>query len=78
MLTLINVMSVVIHLMPRVTYGLGAPLLPLTYIIVNLIFNVSGLYLIRTIGTVGLGLSASFIVPVTVAVFSLPLPYLVS
>ena len=55
----------------------GAPLLPLSYIVVNLVLNVSGLYLIRTVGALVTSLVSSLYVPMTIAVFALPLPYLV-
>ena len=55
----------------------GAPLLPLSYIAANLALNISGLYLIRSAGALVTSLVASLHVPTTVAVFTLPLPYLV-
>ena len=57
--------------------SLGAPLLPLCYIAANLTYNVSGLYLVRSVGALVTSLVSSLVVPVTIAVFILPIPYLV-
>lgn len=54
----------------------GAPLLPLAYVLVNIAFNVLALTLVRTIGGVGTGLALMSIVPITLFVFTLPLPLL--
>lgn len=58
---------------PAVT-GPGAPLLPLAYVAVNLLFNVVALWLVRGRGSITVVLSSAVLLPLTVAVFSRPLP----
>lgn len=54
----------------------GAPLLPLLYIVVNLSFNISALYVLRMAGSVHTSLVMSSVLPLTVLAFSFPLPLL--
>jgi drug/metabolite transporter (DMT)-like permease len=54
----------------------GAPLLPLSYILMNLLFNVAALNLVRSAGNVTMCLTMSAIVPITLFAFTLPLPHL--
>eukprot|EP00890_Picochlorum_soloecismus_P005388 jgi/Picsp_1/5850/NSC_03209-R1_crt homolog 1-like len=54
----------------------GAPLLPIMYVLINLLFNVSALNLIRQAGNIALSLVMSGIVPLTMWAFTLPLPLL--
>ncbi|KAL8140173.1 hypothetical protein V2J09_006194 [Rumex salicifolius] len=54
----------------------GAPLLPLLFIVVNMGFNVSLLYLLKVSSAVVSSLASTFSVPLSIYVFTLPLPYL--
>lgn len=54
----------------------GAPLLPLLFVIVNMGFNISLLYLIKISSAVVSCLASTFTVPISVFIFTLPLPYL--
>ncbi|OMO72838.1 hypothetical protein CCACVL1_17565 [Corchorus capsularis] len=54
----------------------GAPLLPLLFIIVNMGFNISLLHLLKISSAVVSSLASTFSVPISVYVFTLPLPYL--
>ncbi|KAF5832068.1 hypothetical protein DUNSADRAFT_12181 [Dunaliella salina] len=48
-----------------------SPVLPFAYIVMNLLFNVSMLLLLRSIGAVGTTMVSSFLVPLTIAAFTL-------
>ena len=52
----------------------GAPLLPILYVAVNLLFNISALNLISKAGNMVFSLVMSGIVPVTMWAFTLPIP----
>ncbi|KAK8520593.1 hypothetical protein V6N13_030964 [Hibiscus sabdariffa] len=54
----------------------GAPLLPLLFIIVNIGFNISMLHLLKISSAVVSSLASTFSVPISVYIFTLPLPYL--
>lgn len=54
----------------------GAPLLPVLFIIVNMGFNISLLYLLKISSAVVSCLATTFSVPIAIYVFTLPLPYL--
>ncbi|KAH7524786.1 hypothetical protein FEM48_Zijuj06G0156100 [Ziziphus jujuba var. spinosa] len=54
----------------------GAPLLPFLYVIINLIFNISLLHLIKVSSAVVTSLAVMLSVPISIYVLSLPLPYL--
>ncbi|KAL2936386.1 Protein CLT3 chloroplastic [Bienertia sinuspersici] len=54
----------------------GAPILPLLFVIVNMCFNISLLHLIRISSAVVSCLASTISVPLSVFVFTLPLPYL--
>ncbi|XP_059431303.1 protein CLT1, chloroplastic-like [Corylus avellana] len=54
----------------------GAPLLPLLFVVVNMGFNISLLYLLKISSAVVSCLASTFSVPISVYVFTLPLPYL--
>ncbi|GAB4846440.1 Protein clt1, chloroplastic [Ancistrocladus abbreviatus] len=54
----------------------GAPLLPLLFIVVNMGFNISLLHLLKISSAVVSTLASTFSVPLSVYVFTLPLPYL--
>lgn len=54
----------------------GAPLLPLLFIIVNMCFNISLLRLVKMSSAVVASLSITLAVPLSIFVFTLPLPYL--
>eukprot|EP01025_Chloroclados_australasicus_P031646 TRINITY_DN3198_c0_g1_i1.p1 TRINITY_DN3198_c0_g1~~TRINITY_DN3198_c0_g1_i1.p1 ORF type:complete len:344 (+),score=26.20 TRINITY_DN3198_c0_g1_i1:106-1137(+) len=54
----------------------GAPLLPLLYVAVNIVFNVVVLYILRTAGSLVLSLAASALVPFTIWAFTFNLPLL--
>ncbi|MCD9559097.1 hypothetical protein HAX54_016829 [Datura stramonium] len=54
----------------------GAPLLPLLFIIVNMGFNVSLLHLLKISSAVVSSLASTVSVPISVFLFTLPLPYL--
>ncbi|KAI3460077.1 hypothetical protein Pfo_016740 [Paulownia fortunei] len=54
----------------------GAPLLPLLYIISNLLFNISILNLLKFSNAIVASLAARSSVPISIYVLSLPLPYL--
>lgn len=54
----------------------GAPFLPVMYVLVNLLFNISALNLIGKAGNIALSLVMSGIVPLTMWAFTLPLPFL--
>ncbi|KAF9675654.1 hypothetical protein SADUNF_Sadunf09G0054800 [Salix dunnii] len=54
----------------------GAPLLPLLFVIVNMGFNISLLHLLKISSAVVSSLASTFSVPISVYVFTLPLPYL--
>jgi len=53
-----------------------SPLLPLAYVAVNLVFNIAALRLMRATSAVTISFVLALTVPITVLVFSLPLPYL--
>ncbi|KDP43205.1 hypothetical protein JCGZ_22757 [Jatropha curcas] len=54
----------------------GAPLLPLLFVLVNMGFNISLLHLLKISSAVVSSLASTFSVPISVYVFTLPLPYL--
>lgn len=54
----------------------GAPLLPLLFIVVNMGFNISLLHLLKISTAVVSCLASTFSVPISVFLFTLPLPYL--
>ncbi|KAF3447267.1 hypothetical protein FNV43_RR12447 [Rhamnella rubrinervis] len=54
----------------------GAPLLPLLYIVINLIFNISVLNLVKVSSAVVTSLAVMLSVPISIFVLSRPLPYL--
>ncbi|KAG2444719.1 hypothetical protein HXX76_001463 [Chlamydomonas incerta] len=54
----------------------STPLLALSYVVLNLVFNVAMLNLLRSVGSVTTTLVGSSLVPLTIAAFTLPLPYL--
>lgn len=54
----------------------GAPLLPVLFVIVNMGFNISLLHLIKISSAVVSCLVSTFSVPISVFLFTLPLPYL--
>lgn len=54
----------------------GAPFLPIAYILVNLLFNIAALNLIRRAGNIAMSLVMSSIVPLTMWAFTAPLPFL--
>ncbi|EXB80466.1 hypothetical protein L484_004373 [Morus notabilis] len=54
----------------------GAPLLPLLFVIVNMGFNISLLHLLKISSGVVSCLASTFSVPISVYLFTLPLPYL--
>lgn len=54
----------------------GAPLLPVLYVTMNLVYNISLLNLLRTAGAVVQTLTNSSLTPLTILAFCLPLPYL--
>lgn len=54
----------------------GAPLLPLLFIIVNMGYNISLLHLLKISSAVGSCLASTVSVPISVFLFTLPLPYI--
>ncbi|KAK7300250.1 hypothetical protein RJT34_11091 [Clitoria ternatea] len=54
----------------------GAPLLPMLFIIVNIGFNVALLHLLKISSAVVSCLASTFSVPISIYVFTMPLPYL--
>ncbi|KAI7749721.1 hypothetical protein M8C21_021180 [Ambrosia artemisiifolia] len=54
----------------------GAPLLPVLFCIVNMAYNISLLHLIKISSAVVSSLASTVSVPISVFVFTLPLPYL--
>ncbi|CAI8586695.1 unnamed protein product [Vicia faba] len=54
----------------------GAPLLPILFIIVNIGFNIALLHLLKISSAVVSCLASTFSVPISIYVFTLPLPYL--
>lgn len=54
----------------------GAPLLPLLFIVMNMCFNISLLRLVKMSSAVVASLSITLAVPLSIFVFTLPLPYL--
>uniref|UniRef100_A0A2P2MU80 Uncharacterized protein n=1 Tax=Rhizophora mucronata TaxID=61149 RepID=A0A2P2MU80_RHIMU len=54
----------------------GAPLLPLLFVVVNMGFNISLLHLLKISSAVVSSLASTFSVPISVYMFTLPLPYL--
>ncbi|KAM7273977.1 hypothetical protein ACFE04_028641 [Oxalis oulophora] len=54
----------------------GAPLLPLLFVLVNMGFNISLLHLLKISSAVVSSLASTFSVPISVYIFTLPLPYL--
>ncbi|KAK9274332.1 hypothetical protein L1049_019146 [Liquidambar formosana] len=54
----------------------GAPLLPLLFVIVNMGFNIALLHLLKISSAVVSSLACTFCVPISVFMFTLPLPYL--
>lgn len=54
----------------------GAPLLPILFIIVNIGFNIALLHLLKISSAVVSCLASTFSVPISIYVFTMPLPYL--
>ncbi|KAL5764524.1 hypothetical protein ACOSP7_016877 [Xanthoceras sorbifolium] len=54
----------------------GAPLLPLLFVLVNMGFNISLLNLLKISSALVSSLASTFSVPISIYVFTLPLPYL--
>ncbi|GAU22147.1 hypothetical protein TSUD_251750 [Trifolium subterraneum] len=54
----------------------GAPLLPILFIVVNIGFNIALLHLLQISSAVVSCLASTFSVPISIYVFTLPLPYL--
>lgn len=54
----------------------GAPLLPVLFVIVNMCYNVSLLYLLKISSALVTCLASTITVPLSVFVFTMPLPYL--
>ncbi|XP_021284387.1 protein CLT2, chloroplastic [Herrania umbratica] len=54
----------------------GAPLLPLLYIVINMVFNISVLNLLKISSAVISSLAVTLAVPISIYILSLPLPYL--
>ncbi|XP_056168995.1 protein CLT1, chloroplastic isoform X1 [Syzygium oleosum] len=54
----------------------GAPLLPLLFVVVNMGFNISLLHLLKISSALVSSLASTFSVPISVYIFTLPLPYL--
>lgn len=54
----------------------GAPVLPLLFIVVNMGFNISLLHLLKISSAVVSSLASTFSVPISVYIFTLPLPYI--
>ncbi|KAK4773564.1 hypothetical protein SAY87_028583 [Trapa incisa] len=54
----------------------GAPLLPLLFVIVNMGYNISLLHLLKVSSAVVSCLASTFSVPISVYMFTLPLPFL--
>ncbi|KAJ8446850.1 hypothetical protein Cgig2_016160 [Carnegiea gigantea] len=54
----------------------GAPLLPVLFVIVNMCYNVSLLYLLKISSALVTCLASTVTVPLSVFVFTMPLPYL--
>ncbi|XP_027331034.1 protein CLT1, chloroplastic [Abrus precatorius] len=54
----------------------GAPLLPVLFIIVNIGFNIALLHLLKISSAVVSCLASTFSVPISIYVFTMPLPYL--
>lgn len=54
----------------------GAPLLPLLFILINMGFNISLLHLVKISSALVSSLAATFSVPLSIYMFTLPLPYL--
>ncbi|KAJ7965886.1 protein CLT2, chloroplastic [Quillaja saponaria] len=54
----------------------GSPLLPLLYIITNLVFNISLLNVVKVSSAVVSSLTVMLSVPISIYILSLPLPYL--
>lgn len=54
----------------------GAPLLPLLFILVNIGFNISLLHLLKISSAVISSLASTFSVPISIYMFTLPLPYI--
>lgn len=54
----------------------GAPLLPLLFVMVNMAFNISLLHLVKISSAVVSCLATTFSVPLSVYIFTLPLPYI--
>ncbi|KAG6528819.1 hypothetical protein ZIOFF_011004 [Zingiber officinale] len=54
----------------------GAPLLPILFVIVNMAFNISLLHLLKISSAVVSCLASTFSVPLSIYVFTLPLPYI--
>ncbi|WRX30289.1 Chloroquine-resistance transporter-like - like 1 [Theobroma cacao] len=54
----------------------GAPLLPLLYIVTNMVFNISVLNLLKISSAVVSSLAVTLSVPISIYILSLPLPYL--
>lgn len=55
---------------------LGAPLLPLAYVLANLAFNIAILALLRRVGTVTSTIVTTCLLPLTIFTFTMPLPLL--
>lgn len=54
----------------------GAPLLPFLFILINMGFNISLLHLLKISSALVSSLAATFSVPLSIFMFTLPLPYL--
>lgn len=54
----------------------GAPLLPVAYVSMNLLYNIALLNLLRSAGAVVQSLTNSSLTPLTIFAFTFPLPYL--
>ncbi|CAM0949778.1 unnamed protein product [Alopecurus aequalis] len=54
----------------------GAPFLPLLFILVNMAFNISLLNLVKMSSALVASLTATSAVPISIYIFSLPLPYI--
>lgn len=65
-----------VFLFGRYTGCNGAPLLPVLFVIVNMGFNIALLHLLQISSAVVSCLASTVSVPLSVFVFTLPLPYL--
>jgi hypothetical protein len=51
-------------------------LVPFAYLVVNIVFNISAMYMVRSAGAVATGLWMTLLIPVQLVAFGLPLPLL--